>query len=138
MPPRPYGPGDQLRHDLKSPLTTIHARAQLLGRAVQRATSLTDEERIRILAGLAEIQTSVLEMVAVIDAMGDEPTKHADEVADELPQTGGDDPTARAGSARHAGLAFVTDPNPAFDVSHVGQTRARARYAAWHGRCVAR
>jgi hypothetical protein len=51
---------------------------------------------------------------------------------------GGDDPNAMAGSARHAGLAFVTDPNPAFDVSHVGQTRARARYAAWHGRCVAR
>jgi hypothetical protein len=39
-PPPAYGPGDQLRHDLKSALTTIHARAQLLGRAVRRAPSV--------------------------------------------------------------------------------------------------
>jgi signal transduction histidine kinase len=84
-PPHAYGPGDQLRHDLKSPLTTIHARAQLLGRAVQRASSLTDEESMRMLAGLVEIQAAVREIVAVIDAMVDEPNKHADEVADELP-----------------------------------------------------
>jgi nitrogen-specific signal transduction histidine kinase len=84
-PPHAYGPSDQLRHDLKSPLTTIHARAQLLARAVQRASSLTHEERMRMLPGLVEIQAAVREIVAVIDAMGDEPTKHADEVADELP-----------------------------------------------------
>jgi K+-sensing histidine kinase KdpD len=83
--PRPYGPADQLRHDLKSPLTTIHARAQLLGRAVQRASSLTDEERMRMLAGLAEIQTAVREMVAVIDAMTHEHTQRHDEEADERP-----------------------------------------------------
>jgi hypothetical protein len=39
-PPPAYGPGDQPRHDLKSALTTIHARAQLLGRAVRRAPSV--------------------------------------------------------------------------------------------------
>jgi hypothetical protein len=66
-------------------LTTIHARAQLLGRAVQRASSLTDEERMRMLAGLAEIQAAVQEMVAVINAMGDERTKRSDDAADEPP-----------------------------------------------------
>ena len=46
MPPTPddrplrLRPGDQLRHDLKFALTTIHARAQLLGRAVRRAPSV--------------------------------------------------------------------------------------------------
>src|SRR5215207_7887682 len=44
---------DQLRHDLKTPLTTIHGRAQLLTRAVRRSPSLADEERTKMLEGLA-------------------------------------------------------------------------------------
>jgi hypothetical protein len=39
----PHGPHDQLRHDLKSPLTTIHARAELLARSIRRSPSLTED-----------------------------------------------------------------------------------------------
>jgi signal transduction histidine kinase len=61
---------DQLRHDLKTPLTTIHARAQLLGRAIRRSPSLTDDEQARMLESLATIDEAVRTMVTVIDAMG--------------------------------------------------------------------
>jgi signal transduction histidine kinase len=61
---------DQLRHDLKTPLTTIHARAQLLGRAIRRSPSLTDDEQARMLESLATIEQAVQAMVSVIDAMG--------------------------------------------------------------------
>ena len=64
---------DQLRHDLKTPLTTIHGRAQLLTRAVRRSPSLADEERTRILEGLATIETEVLTLAAMIDAMDNRP-----------------------------------------------------------------
>jgi hypothetical protein len=84
-PPPAYGPGDQLRHDLKSALTTIHARAQLLGRAVRRAPSLTDVERERMLAGVDEIEAAVREMVARIDAMAHEPSGSTDDGADTPP-----------------------------------------------------
>lgn len=60
---------DQLRHDLKTPLTTIHGRAQLLTRAVRRSPSLADEERTRMLEGLATIETEVRALAAMIDAM---------------------------------------------------------------------
>jgi signal transduction histidine kinase len=71
----PHGPPDQLRHDLKSPLTTIYARAQLLARSIRRAPSLTDEERTRMLGGITAIEDAVREMVTVIEGMsnmGDE------------------------------------------------------------------
>jgi signal transduction histidine kinase len=61
---------DQLRHDLKTPLTTIHARSQLLGRAIRRSPSLTDDERAWMLETLATIDEAVRTMVTVIDAMG--------------------------------------------------------------------
>jgi signal transduction histidine kinase len=64
-----YDARDQLRHDLKSPLTTIHARAQLLARGIHRSPSLTEEERGQMLAGLGEIQAMVHEMVAKIDGI---------------------------------------------------------------------
>ena len=60
---------DQLRHDLKTPLTTIRARSQLLGRAIRRSPSLTDDERARMLETLATIDEAVRTMVTVIDAM---------------------------------------------------------------------
>ena len=60
---------EHLRHDLKSALTTIRGRAYLLARAVRRAPSLTDDERTRMLAGVAAIETAVATMVAVIDSM---------------------------------------------------------------------
>jgi signal transduction histidine kinase len=60
---------DQLRHDLNSPLTTIRGRAYLLARAVLRAPSLTEDERTRMLDGVAAIETAVAAMVVVIDAI---------------------------------------------------------------------
>ena len=60
---RPLDPLDQLRHDLRSPLTTIRGRAYLLARAVRRAPSLTEDERTRMLAGVAAIETAVATMV---------------------------------------------------------------------------
>ena len=62
-------PFDLLRHDLKSPLTTISGRAQLLSRAVRRSSSLTDEERGQMLEALATIQEEVRTMVSLIDAL---------------------------------------------------------------------
>ena len=63
---------DQLRHDLKTPLTSIHGRAQLLARSIQRSSSLDDDERMRLLAGLTSIAVAVQEMVTLIDGMRDE------------------------------------------------------------------
>jgi signal transduction histidine kinase len=62
-------PLDQLRHDLRSPLTTIRGRAYLLARAVRRAPSLADDERTRMLDGVAAIETAVAAMVAIIDGI---------------------------------------------------------------------
>ena len=73
---RPLDPLDRLRHDLRSPLTTIRGRAYLLARAVRRAPSLTEEERTRMLAGVAAIETAVATMVTVIEGLdGDRDTK---------------------------------------------------------------
>lgn len=69
------GPFDQLRHDLKTPLTTIHGHAQLLGRAVRRSASLTDDERAQMLAAVAAIESAVRAMVPLIDSMGDAGTE---------------------------------------------------------------
>ena len=63
---------DLLRHDLKTPLVTIHGRAQLLARSIQRSSSLDDDERMRLLAGLTSIAVAVQEMVTLIDGMRDE------------------------------------------------------------------
>ena len=67
-----HDPLDQLRHDLKTPLTAIHGRAQLLARSIQRSSSLDDDERMRLLAGLTSIAVAVQEMVTLIDGMRDE------------------------------------------------------------------
>jgi len=69
---RPLDPLDQLRHDLRSPLTTIRGRAYLLARAVRRAPSLTEDERARMLAGVAAIETAVAIMVMVIEGIDDD------------------------------------------------------------------
>ena len=67
--PDPYlDPRDQLRHDLKSPLTTISGRAQLLTRMVRRTSSLTELERGTMLDGLAAIETTVRTLVTRFDA----------------------------------------------------------------------
>ncbi len=63
---------DQLRHDLKTPLTTISARAQLLERTIRRSLTLADEERVKMLVGITAVETAVQTMCAVIDAIGDE------------------------------------------------------------------
>ena len=58
---------NKLRHDLKTPLTTIRSRAYLLARTVRRSRSLTEEEQSRILEGLAAIDAAVAAMVVIID-----------------------------------------------------------------------
>jgi signal transduction histidine kinase len=71
---RPLDPLDRLRHDLRSPLTTIRGRAYLLARAVRRAPSLSEEERTRMLGGVAAIEAAVAAMVVVIEGIdGDRP-----------------------------------------------------------------
>jgi light-regulated signal transduction histidine kinase (bacteriophytochrome) len=66
----PGDPHDQLRHDLKTPLTTISGHAQLLGRAIRRSPSLTQDERGRMVEALTTIEAAVRAMVPLIDAMG--------------------------------------------------------------------
>jgi signal transduction histidine kinase len=79
----PPDPLERLRHDLRSPLTTIRGRAYLLARAVRRAPSLTEEERARMLAGVAAIEMAVAAMVIVIEGIdGDRPSPDSDRAAD--------------------------------------------------------
>lgn len=58
---------DQLRHDLLNPLATIRGRAQLLSRAVERSATINDDERARLLRGLAAIDQAVHSAVEVLD-----------------------------------------------------------------------
>ena len=64
-----YAAVDQLQHDLKTPLTTIYARAYLLGRAIRRAPSLADDERGQMLEGVLAIETAVRAMSAVVETI---------------------------------------------------------------------
>ena len=64
LPPESF---DQLRHDLLNPLATIRGRAQLLSRAVERSGSIDDDERARLLRGLAAIDQAVRTAVEVLD-----------------------------------------------------------------------
>ena len=66
-PERVHDSLDELRHELKTPLTTIHGRAQLLTRAVRRSPSLTEAERTEMLDALTTIEGTVRTMVTVID-----------------------------------------------------------------------
>ena len=61
---------DSLRHDLKTPLTTIYARAQLVTRKVRRSSSLTEAERDALLHSMAAIEEAVRAMVPRIDGIG--------------------------------------------------------------------
>ncbi len=61
---------DALRHDLKTPLTTIYARAQLAARMVRRSPSLPEAERDALLNSLAVIEEAVQVMVPRIDGIG--------------------------------------------------------------------
>ena len=58
---------DELRHDILNPLATIRGRAQLLIRAIERSISLEEDERARLLRGLAAIDQAVLTLVEVLD-----------------------------------------------------------------------
>jgi signal transduction histidine kinase len=60
---------DQVLHDLKTPLTTISGRAQLLARAVRRSPSLSDDERARMVEALATIEEEVQTMASLIDGL---------------------------------------------------------------------
>ena len=66
-----YDAFDQLRHDLKTPLTTISACAQVLERTIRRSPALAAEERAQMLAAIIVIERLVREMVAVVDGIGD-------------------------------------------------------------------
>ncbi len=58
---------DLLRHDLLNPLATIRGRAQLLTRAVARSAGIDEDERARLLRGLAAIELAVIAAVEVLD-----------------------------------------------------------------------
>ncbi|MDQ2652840.1 MAG: hypothetical protein M3Z20_07320 [Chloroflexota bacterium] len=58
---------DLLRHDLLNPLATIRGRAQLLTRSVARSAGIDEDERARLLRGLAAIELAVITAVAVLD-----------------------------------------------------------------------
>jgi signal transduction histidine kinase len=64
-----YDAVDQLRHELKTPLTTIAGHAYLLTRRVRRASSLSDGEQGRMLDGVAAIEEAVRAMVVMIDGV---------------------------------------------------------------------
>jgi signal transduction histidine kinase len=57
---------DQLRHDLKTPLTTIYTRAYLFERAIRRVPSLIDEERVTMLAGVTTIETELARLTTIV------------------------------------------------------------------------
>ena len=76
---------DQLHHDLTGSLTTISGRAQLLSRTVRRCATLADEDRARLLHGLAAIEAEVGVMVARLRAL---PNGSDDEAAGEDPGDG--------------------------------------------------
>jgi hypothetical protein len=65
-----YYAADQVGHDLLTPVTNASARAQLLTRDIQRSSFLPEEERTRLLEGLAAIQTAVQTLCAVTDTIG--------------------------------------------------------------------
>ena len=64
-----YTAADQLRHDLKTPLTTIYAHASLRARSVRHSALLSDGERGRMLAGVAAIEEAVRALVITIDGI---------------------------------------------------------------------
>jgi hypothetical protein len=64
-----YDAVDQLRHDLKTPLTLIAARAFLLARSIRRSSSLSGGERGTMLEGVVAIEEAVRAMVITIDGM---------------------------------------------------------------------
>jgi signal transduction histidine kinase len=64
-----YDAADRLRHELKTPLTTIYARAHLLSRTIRRTSALSEEERATMLEGFAAIEDAVRTMVAVVDSI---------------------------------------------------------------------
>lgn len=68
----------RIQHDLKTPLTTIYARAQLLTRYVRRSSTVADADRVRLLNGLAEVEAATREMVARIDAISCPPCADGD------------------------------------------------------------
>ena len=65
-----YAAHEHLRHVLKTPLTAMHLRLQLVTRLVQRSSTLTDLERATLLARLAAIQAAGLDQLAVIETIG--------------------------------------------------------------------
>src|SRR5688500_2466314 len=65
-----YDAADQLRHDLKTPVTAISARTQLLVRDIRRSPYLPEEERTRLLARFAAIEAAVQTLCAAIDING--------------------------------------------------------------------
>ena len=67
-----YTPRGQLHHDLKSPLTTILERAELLARDICRSPSLKVEERARMFESLAATESAVQATVITTDGLGGE------------------------------------------------------------------
>jgi signal transduction histidine kinase len=53
-------------HEVRTPLTVIRGQAQLLARLVRRS-ELPESQRVRLLGGLARIDTSVSELLASLE-----------------------------------------------------------------------
>jgi signal transduction histidine kinase len=64
-------------HALRSPLAIIRGRTQLLQRAILRDTGLTQQQTTRLLRDLAAIDVAVVDPVAVITALDQEPSAAA-------------------------------------------------------------
>ena len=75
----------QLRDDLITSVSTIYGRADFLTRAIRRSPSLTDDERTRMLEGLAMIEVAVRNLITLIHAI------------DALEREGGDGVTSPRG-----------------------------------------
>jgi hypothetical protein len=70
---RESDPLGHLQHTLKSPLTTLSGRAQLVARAIRRSPTLTEGERENLLLSVAAIEVAVQQLVTVIDGIRDWP-----------------------------------------------------------------
>jgi hypothetical protein len=64
-------------HALRSPLMIIRGRSQLLHRAIMRDTALTQQQTTRFLRDLAAIDVAVIDLVAVLEALDQEPSPAA-------------------------------------------------------------
>jgi hypothetical protein len=67
---RHHAPGDQLRHDLLTPVTVASARLGMLRRQLARSPGLDGPERDGMLATVAAVEAALQSLCAVVDGLG--------------------------------------------------------------------